>query len=338
MTAPAGEEVNGRGPARAFLSAALDLSAQDLQRLDGGAIVTRTLPASNRRELATLGVVRMAATPSAYLARLDDIETFKRTEDVLQIGRFGDAPRPADVAALTIEDSDLRALRTCRVGNCEVRLSAEYIEDVRREIDWQGADASRRAAGLVRRLLADHAARYQRDGRAMTYADTDAHLDTATEFASLMEAETILARHAPRLRRHLLDYPAPSVGATDFLYWSKERIRNRAVVSITHVAITPGEAGSPVAWAIGSRQIYAMHYYDASLGLTLLVPDQASAGAATYLVYLNRSRIDLFDGVWGGLVRRMVAGRARGVVSEQLQRIQRVMAAGDPPASRPATR
>jgi hypothetical protein len=69
-----------------------------------------------------------------------------------------------------------------------------------------------------------------------------------------------------------------------------------------------------------------MHYYDASLGLTLLVPDRTAASPTTFVVYLNRSRIDILDGFLGGVVRRLVAGRAKGVVAEQLQRLQRMLA------------
>ena len=79
---------------------------------------------------------------------------------------------------------------------------------------------------------------------------------------------------------------------TDFVYWSRELVRSRPVISITHVATAAAVDDSPVAYAIGSKQIYAMHYYDASLGLTLLVPDRTAASPATYVVYLNRSRID----------------------------------------------
>ena len=88
----------------------------------------------------------------------------------------------------------------------------------------------------------------------------------------------------------------------------------------------PSNADSAIAYAVASKQIYAMHYYDASLGLTLLVPDATAAEPATYVVYVNRSRIDLFEGVFGGMIRRIVAGRARGLVSEQLLRLQRVLA------------
>jgi hypothetical protein len=98
------------------------------------------------------------------------------------------------------------------------------------------------------------------------------------------------------------------------------------VISITHVATAAAVDASPIAYAVGSKQIYATHYYDASLGLTLLVPDRTSSAPSTYVVYVNRSRIDLFDGLFGGVARRIVAGRARALVSEQLQRLQRVLA------------
>jgi hypothetical protein len=107
------------------------------------------------------------------------------------------------------------------------------------------------------------------------------------------------------------------------IYWSKELVRGRPVISITHVATAAAVDDSPVAYAVGSKQIYAMHYYDASLGLTLLVPDRTAASPVTYVVYLNRSRIDLFDGLFGGVARRLVAGRARTLVGQQLQRLQR---------------
>jgi len=151
--------------------------------------------------------------------------------------------------------------------------------------------------------------------------------------------DPITSAYAGRLRQHLLDYPRSSAEkTTDFVYWSKERVRGRPVISITHVATAAAVDESPVAFAIGSKQIYAMHYFDASLGLTLLVPDRTGAGHATYVVYLNRSRIDLFDGVFGGVARRIVASRAKGLVAEQLQRLQRVLGADASPGMKQSSK
>jgi hypothetical protein len=316
-------------PARTFLMTAFNVTAADIGRLDRSEVVSRTLEVKHRREIATLGIVRIKTSPSRYVERLADITTFKRTDDVLQIGTFSSRPQPQDMASLIIDEPELKRLRECRVEDCEVRLSAAGIERVRRDIDWRATDSSRKASQLVQELLVDYVARYRQSGAtaAMEYADRAPRTNVGLEFASLIDADNITSNYAPQLRRHLLEYPTSSSDKmTDFLYWSKELVRSRPVISITHVATSAAVDDSPVAFAIGSKQIYAMHYYDASLGLTLLVPDRTSATPATYVVYLNRSRIDLFDGLFGGVTRRIVAGKARSLVSEQLERLQRVLA------------
>lgn len=312
--------------AKAFLTAAFTLSPAEIRRIDSGQVLSRTLDVTNNREVATLGIARMQTTPAAYIERLSDIATFKRTDDVLQVGTFNDPPRATDLASLNLDDVDVKRLRECRVEDCGVRLSVDGIERVRRDVDWQAPDASRNASHVVRQLLVDYVDRYQQRGAgaAMEYANRPSRLNVGREFASLLEGDPITRSYAPVLRQHLLDYPASSrEDMTDFVYWSKELVRGRPVISITHVAIAAAaDDEAPVAFAVGSKQIYAMHYFDASLGLTLLVPDRGATPSATYVIYLNRSRIDLFDGLFGGVARRIVAGRARTIVAEQLQRLQ----------------
>ena len=55
---------------------------------------------------------------------------------------------------------------------------------------------------------------------------------------------------------------------------------------------------------------------------------------AIYVAYLNRSRIDMFDGLFGGVTRNIVSGKARGTVSDHLLQVQQRLeqqfsAAGD---------
>jgi hypothetical protein len=326
VAAPAASSVD---PARALLTAAFGLSTADLAQIDRGEIVARTLGVKNGREVATLGVVRIRTTPDTYVEHLRDIASFKRTDDILQIGTFSEPPREADLAPLIIEEADLKRVRECQVGDCDLRLSADGIERLRREIDWRAPDAAPKASRLLRKVLVDYVTEYREGGAAaaMEYSGTSEPLNVGREFASLVDADTSTWTYVPRLRRRLLEYPA---GADDsssgFIYWSKERVHNRPVVSITHVVIVAGERPSPVSYAIGTKQIYAAHYFDASLGVTLLVRDVTAPTPATYVVYLNRTRIDLFEGLFGGVARRIVAGRARALVAEQLARIQRTLA------------
>jgi hypothetical protein len=315
--------------ARALLTAAFSLSTEDTRRIDDGQVVARTLDVENDREVATLGIVRIKATPASYVEQLVDIVNFKRTAGVLQVGTFSSPSQLADIAALTIDERDLKRLRDCRVGDCDVKLSAEGIERFQREIDWAAVDAPARASTLLRQLLVDYVSRYRESGAAaaMEYAGTPSRLNVGREFASLVDADTATWQYARRLRWHLLEYPAAvSEHTTDFIYWSRELVHRRPVISVTHVVIAQASDDSPVRYAIGSKQIYATHYFDASLGLTLLVHDPAASADGTYVVYLNRTRIDIFDGLLGGVARRVVAGRARSLVAEQLERLQTVFA------------
>jgi hypothetical protein len=314
---------------RGFLGATFDVAKDDLARIAAGRVYSRSLPVRHPREVATLGIVRIQTTPQRYIEGLNDIASFKRDDKILQIGTFSTPPQHGDVADLTLDEDDVRSLRTCRVADCDVQLSAEAIERFRTDVNWRAPDTSRQATELMRRILMDYVTQYLKTGSAgtMAYADSPDRLVLADEFAALVAADTTTWPRVPELRRHLFEFPAPRAGARDLVYWSKERVHHRPVISVTHLAIVAGEQGSPVQYAIASRQIYAMHYFDASLGITLLIPDTTSSKAATYVVYLNRSRIDLFDGVLGGIARKVVKGKARSLVAEQLERLRRALEA-----------
>jgi hypothetical protein len=315
-------------PAREFLAGAFGVGASDMARIASGRVYSRTLPVEHDREVATLGIVRIATEPQRYVDLLADIAKFKRDDKILQIGTFGTPPAPGNLADLTLDDDDIRSLRDCRVGKCGVQLSAGAINRFRTEVNWKANNAPEQATALLRRILADYVADYLASGptAAMEYADTATRLSLSDEFTSLIAADTSTWPRVANLRHHLLRFPsAKAEGAKDLVYWSKERVHRRPVVSVTHVAIVPGERNSAVQYAIASRQIYAMHYFDVSLGVTLLIPDETVSPAATYVVYLNRSRIDLFGGLWGGLARSVVKGKARSLVAEQLERLRETL-------------
>jgi hypothetical protein len=324
-----GTQADGRGsdPAHAYLATTFHFTSGDLARVDRGHVVARTIAATDRREVATLGIVRVGVTPEFYVEQLADIARLKNDEAILQIGTFSTPPRLDDVAALTLDEGDIRSLRRCRVGSCGLQLPAEAIDRFRREINWDRAGAADRANDLMRRILVEYVGEYMRAGAsaAMAYADGPERDDVGREFAELADEEKGSLTPFPALRRHLVEYPATTVPETaDLLYWSKERIGRRGVPSVTHVAMARLPGASPARYAVASKQIYGAHYYHASLGLTVLVPAPRSE-ATTYLVYLNRSRIDVFGGFFGGIARKVVSGRARATVSEQLQSLQRTL-------------
>jgi hypothetical protein len=311
---------------RAFLTGTFGFTKTDLERIDAGQVLTRTFAPADRREVATLGVIRMKITPEFYVERLDDIVSFKKDEAVLQIGAFGNPPAVADMTSMTLDEADVRGLRRCRVGSCSIQLSAGAITKFQQEVDWRRPDAHQQAEHTLRRALVEYVAAYMKGGNAsaMEYADEADRMSLGREFASLMGPDVPGWKTFPALRQHLLDYPASDYPATiDRLYWSKEKVARKTVVSVTHLAIMRTANETPADYAIASRQIYGTHYFDASLGLTVLVRDRSTAAPGMYLVYLNRSRVDVFGGLLGGVTRHIVTGKARGTVSDQLVRLQR---------------
>jgi hypothetical protein len=310
----AGAVGDRRDPAREFLVSSFGLSQADFTRLERGLVVSRTLPATDRREIATLGIVRVSITPEFYVAQLADIARFKSDDAILQIGTFGNPPRLDDIAGLTLDESDIRSLQRCRVGRCGIQLPADAIARFGREVAWSSRDAAQQANALMRRILVEYVSDYLKGGRAasMEYADESTPTDVWREFASLAESEAGGWDHFPGLRRHLFEFPASAQpGTTDLLYWSKEQIGRKGVATVTHLAFARVPAHRAADYVVASRQIYGAHYYDASLGLTILLPDRSATSPATYLVYVNRSRIDVLGGLFSGIVKKIVAGRAR---------------------------
>jgi hypothetical protein len=72
-----------------------------------------------------------------------------------------------------------------------------------------------------------------------------------------------------------------------------------------------------VSFVAASRQLYATHYFDSSLGLTILLTDAGQA-RSTVLVYVNRTRVDVFGGLLGRMKRSLVASRLHGTVERSL--------------------
>ena len=312
-----------RDTARPFVIQAFGFSAAELDQVDRGHVVARTLSVKHPQEIATVGLVRLRMTPDFYIERLRDIVRFKQSPEVLQIGRFSGSPHAGDLAGLTLDPADIDDLRDCRVGDCGLQLSGGAIERVRRAVDWRVRDASPQANQVMRAVLADYATAYWQGGDAAspTYADETPVMSVGQAFRAFGESAIAAWKPFPQLQQHLHDFPARGPAITDdILYWSKEKVGRRTVASITHLAVARVDAG-PADYAVASKQVYATHYYHASLGLTVVV-GRDDAEAATYVVYVNRSRIDVLGGLLGGVSRRIISSRARATVADHLAQLQ----------------
>jgi hypothetical protein len=326
------------------VSAAVDLekllrdygrfSDSELAEVAAGKVAAKLLPTTDQRELAVIGIIRVDVVLSRFTQALRDIEGFKRSSEVLQIGKLSNPPNPRDLQRLTLEPSDVEALRGCRPGNCDVKLAASGIRRFGNEIDWASPDYSDRASDLFRSILLDYASQYLARGNSalIEYSDRSDVMRLEDEFKALLSQSTYLDDLAPEFGKYLAAFPSGRPrGAENFIYWSKESFGLKPVTSLTHVIIyqLAGETGNVTLAA--SKQIYANHYFDASLGLTFFFEHgSGSATPGSYLVYLNRSRVDALRGGFSKLKRTIVASDLKGGLERNLRLAKRKLEANTP--------
>jgi hypothetical protein len=319
LVAAAGAEMWDFAALRAFAS----LTDDQWRAVKRGEVQARVLDTHEKREVAVVGVARLRATTACFVTKFQDIETFKKNPAVLRIRKFTPPLGPQDLEGFSFQNRDLTDLPNCRIGNCNVKLPARAIERLSRDVDWSRSDHDARAQAVVREELLSYIEAYLHQGNSglIEYHDKKNPVRLAHEFRGVLDARPGLGEFVPEFREYLAQYPDEALpGVRGFFYWSTESFGLKPVASITHVAVyvQPGRA------AIASKQIYASHYFDASLGLTAALDDPGDASnPGMYLVYMNRSRIDLLSGFLGGLRRVILRGRLRDGMRRNLAEVVR---------------
>ena len=306
----------------AFFAPTVVLTADERRQLDSGAPIARILPADGR-EVAVLAVVPVQADGDRVAAWIRRIDALKRSDAVPAIGRFSSPPVLADLATLTLDPDDATALRACRPTKCDLKLTPPEIARASQALAAAGPNWRPAADVVFREIVLSRAQAYLAPGAGPSAWPAEV-------VARLVQHSPFLTARVPAQAADLARAPAArTAGAESFLYWAKEKIGGKATISISDVALVRGSgAGDPVVMSLG-RQIFASHYLDASLGVTALV--QHGGTGRRYLVYVNRSQVDVLGGMFGGMVRWAAERRVRNEASRVLDGLRRRIDSGAPP-------
>jgi hypothetical protein len=280
----------------------------ELKRLERGEVITKTLDSPDGREVTSFGAIRVQCTADIFAERLRDIERFKASEYVLQIGRFKAQPGVEDLAAMTLDPTDRAAMRVCKPGNCGLRLPAAAMDHFRTTVPWGTPAEADAAAAAMRQFLVQEVRTYLTGGSTALadYADRPGTTPRAAAFKELLRPSEFKAESQPELFKWLDEFPkAPLDGAERFLYWSREKFGLKPTISVSHSVIARRNG----AVVFGSKQVFASHYFEASLGMALFIP--VPGAQYGYVTYLNRSRVDTLRGFLAPIARLVAARRAR---------------------------
>jgi hypothetical protein len=314
-----------------FLAPSVVMSARDRADLDRDQVVARVLSGKGG-QLAVFVATRLNAPPDALVAWTRAIAELKRSKFVLAIGRFSDPPRPSDLEELTLDQPDLDAIRRCRPGQCGLKLAAGDVESLTAALGAAGADWRDAAQREFRRLLVERVLQYRAGGLAALPSPADRQKSRRPDDAllAIVEQSPYLA-NLPYVVAWLKEYPHADSAVESFFYWSKEHYgEGKPVISITHVGIVrPASDHRLPAVLVAGKQIFATHYLEGGLGLTMVLRD--ATNGTPYLAYVNRSQVDMLRGFFGGLVRRVLEDRVERQAPLIVRGLRARLETGKPP-------
>ena len=294
-----------------------DMAFGELQR--GEPVVTR-LPPNHKQEVSVYGLVRVQAPADVFLQSFRDSIATKNNRAILEIGRFGSVPTIEDLGTLTMENRDIEDLRKCVVGNCELKLSAKMIERFQKGVDWQAIDYAEQATQLYRQMLLDYVRDYLQRGDAALIEYNDK--PTA---APLLGGQRALLPSLPGFFNEVPQTSPSGQGwssVENAIVWSKIKFGLKPVLAINHIVIFKSDQESGPQVVVLSKQIYANHYFDASIALTGLATNPPGNH---YLFYENHSLADGLAGLFTGIKRKLIEREAvdglKGVLRETRARL-----------------
>ena len=327
----AAASLSGEGPAStdpfAFLQPRIVVSPTDRRQLDKGTAIVRVLPGQDR-VVGLFAAVATQADGDRLVEWMRQIEALKKSDFVLQIGHFSQPPRLHDLAGLSLDDDDLADIRRCRPADCTLKLGRAEMEELRRAAE-EGGDSNAGIQVAYRRLVLQRVEAFLRGGHDAlpAYESSDPPMLLGPRFSNLIK-QSVLTQSQPRLVEYLERYPHVALPDLEsFIYWSKERVGPRPIISATEVNILRGtDEGKPDALVVG-RELFSTHYVNASLSLTAIV---RGTGSRHYLVYVNRTEIDVLGRFMGGVIRPFIERRLKAGAFELMQRVRVRVESGSP--------
>lgn len=312
-----------------FFQQEVGLTEEQLLDLRNGHTIVKSLPPRTHREVFLFGVVYVDAAPEAYLAIARDFERLRKLPNYLEIRLISDPPQLSDFQGLSFDSEDIKDLRNCKPGNCQIQLPASSITELQESVNWFAPDATDRLNHLIQKAALERTLAYRREGNAALGVYNDKHNPTEVpqQFAYMLSYYKAFPQRLPDFYNYLLAYPnqkPPNV--EDTCYWTRVKFGLKPTVRFVHVVTMHGNIAGAPGYGIAEKQLYSSHYFETALDLTFCVSgisDPKQPGF--YLIKVLGSEQAGLTGFKGSFVRSAAVGRSVSSLQKSLTAIKNTL-------------
>ena len=271
------------------------LDAKKIESVERGDALAITIESPEKTEIATLGIVRLEVPRAFYVDHVHRLTGFLARPASGSSGVFDDPVTPENLAGLTLDRSDAKALEKCQPLSCDVKLPASEMGRFRAELA-KSHDPAPRADSLMREWLAGYVTAYRADSAEETvvYDDTKRPVRSSDAFRALL-AEPMPAGIDGEPFGIMLAVPRgarpPSVSSR--ITWELTRMPGlKPVLEVVERSEYSSPSRPDETW-MTSKLLYASHYFESQIDFITASDAPAPAGkSATYLIILRRSKFD----------------------------------------------
>jgi hypothetical protein len=302
------------------------LTDDQIASIRSGKAIAKIVESPTPDEVFVFGSVYIDSTPESYLKFASDIDQLRKLPGYLAIREFSDPPQLSDLEGFTLDDDDIKELKNCKPGSCKVQLPAESMDEFQKQVNWSAPDAADQVNHLGQQMALEALQQYINGGNKAlgTYRDKKHPTAVAETFASLLGRSKALPVYLPELDRYLLEYPAaPSGQIQSQFYWEKINFGLKPTLRMVQAIVFRGAGPTEPAYAVAVKQLYASHYFETALDLTVCVQATDAPGRhGFYLITIKGSQQAGLTGLKGSIVRKVAVDKTRSSLERALASIK----------------
>jgi hypothetical protein len=326
----------------------IGLSDAEIDSIRTGQAVAKTLHSRNADEIFVFGAVYINAPPEEYVKFSRDFNYLRSLPGYLAIEEFNNPPQLSDLKDFTLDKDDLRALKDCKSGQCQLQMPATGMESLQKSVNFSSPDADAQINDAIQRKVLERLIAYQEEGNQALGVYNDKHNPTEVpeQFKYMLSYATALPKYLPGFYNYLLSYPNGKPADTeDTFYWDKVKFGLKPTLRVVHVSTMRGQTALDPAYTIAEKQLYSSHYFQTALDLTFCIVDTPSMNSQVdveqkseskpsptkpsgfYLIKAMGSEQSGLTGFKGSIVRKVAVDRSASSLQKSLTTIKSILEA-----------